>query len=155
MPVIELRRTIAAPPEVLVEIAQDIESYPSFMPDVKSVKVLEKSEDGLRQKSAWVGIIRQFAREVKWVQEDEWNPEKTRVDYRQTEGDYDSMSGYWEFRPADGGTEFICYFDYEYNVPTLGKLISKIVDFLVRQNLKGILDAFERRAEELAGKLAN
>lgn len=147
MPVIEIRRTIAAPIEKIVEIAQDVEAYPEFMPDVKSVKVQERSEDGRTQVSEWVGIIKQFSREVKWTQKDTWNADKTRVDFHQVKGDYDKMEGYWEFKSTDGGTEFLNVLDYEYNVPLLGKLVTKVVEFLVRQNLVSMTDAIERKVK--------
>ena len=146
MPVIEIKRTIKAPIERVVEIARDVESYPEFMPDVKSVKILEQSEDGRRQKVDWVGIIKQFSRTIHWVQEDKWNEEKNRVDFVQLKGDYDKMEGYWEFRPVGAETEFVSYLDYEYKVPLLGALVTKVVDFIVRQNLQGIVDSIEKRA---------
>ncbi len=146
MPVIEVKRTLKAPIEKVVEIARDVERYPDFMPDVKSVKILEQSEDRLLQKVDWVGIIKQFSRTIHWIQEDKWNNERTRVDFVQLEGDYDKMEGYWEFRALGTETEFVSYLDYEYKVPLLGALVTKVVDFLVRQNLQSIMDSIEKRA---------
>lgn len=147
MPIIEVRRVLAAPVTRVVEIAKAVEDYPQFMPDVKSVKVLESQDDGRLQKVAWVGLIRQFNREIKWVQEDHWvSPH--RVEFRQVEGDYDKMEGYWEFVDADGKTEFTNVLDYEYRVPLLGALVSRVVEFLVRQNLESIMDGIEKRATE-------
>jgi ribosome-associated toxin RatA of RatAB toxin-antitoxin module len=147
LPTIELRKVIPAPLEAIVEIARDIEAYPQFMPDVKSVKILEQSEDGSRQRAEWVGVIKQFAREIRWVQEDRWVA-PNRVEFSQVEGDYDKMEGYWEFNPVEGGTEFVNFLDYEYKVPLLGALVTKVVDYLVRQNLNGIMDSIERRSTQ-------
>jgi len=147
MPIIEVRRVLAAPLEKVVAIAKDVEAYPSFMPDVKSVKVLESSDDGRLQKVEWVGVIKQFAREIRWIQEDRWiSP--SRVEFKQIKGDYDKMEGHWEFTEADGSTEFTNFLDYEYRVPLLGALVTKVVDFLVRQNLESIMDGIEKRAAE-------
>jgi len=147
MPVIEVRRVLAAPMSRVVEIAKAVEDYPQFMPDVKSVKVIESQDGGNLQKVQWVGIIRQFAREIRWVQEDRW-VSATRVEFRQIEGDYDKMEGYWEFSDSDGKTEFTNVLDYEYRVPLLGALVTKVVEFLVRQNLESIMDGIEKRATE-------
>ena len=147
MPVIEVRRVLSAPIDKVIAIAKAVEDYPQFMPDVRSVKVLEANEDGTVQKVEWVGIIRQFAREIKWVQEDRWvNPH--RVEFRQLEGDYDKMEGFWEFTSANGETEFTNVLDYEYRVPLLGALVTKVVEFLVRQNLESIMDGIENRASQ-------
>jgi len=43
------------------------------MPDVKSVRIIEKSEDGSRTVSEWVGIVKEFKTTIKWVEEDIWN----------------------------------------------------------------------------------
>ena len=138
---------LAAPLEKVIAIAKNVEEYPTFMPDVKSVKVLESQDDGRLQKVQWVGIIKQFAREIRWIQEDQW-VSPTRVEFKQLEGDYDKMEGYWEFADADGSTEFTNVLDYEYRVPLLGALVTKVVEFLVRQNLESIMDGIERRASE-------
>jgi ribosome-associated toxin RatA of RatAB toxin-antitoxin module len=147
MPIIEVRRVLEAPLEKVIAIAKDVEAYPSFMPDVKSVKVVESSDEGRVQKVEWVGVIKQFAREIRWTQEDRWiSP--TRVEFTQIEGDYDKMEGYWEFTETDGSTEFTNVLEYEYRVPLLGALVTKVVEFLVRQNLESIMDGIEKRTAE-------
>ncbi len=140
---------LAAPIDKVIAVAKAVEDYPQFMPDVRSVKVLESQDDGRLQKVEWVGVIRQFAREIRWVQEDHW-VSPTRVDFHQLQGDYDKMEGYWEFTDSDGSTEFTNVLDYEYRVPLLGALVTKVVEFLVRQNLESIMDGIEKRATEIA-----
>jgi ribosome-associated toxin RatA of RatAB toxin-antitoxin module len=147
MPVIEVRRVLAAPLEKVIEIARNVEAYPQFMPDVRSVKVLESTDEGRLQKVEWVGVIKQFAREIRWIQEDRW-VSPTRVEFNQIKGDYDKMEGYWEFADSDGSTEFTNVLDYEYRVPLLGALVTRVVEFLVRQNLESIMDGIEKRATE-------
>lgn len=147
MPRIEISRTVQAPLEKLVEIARNVERYPEIMPDVKSIEIVEKSEDGRRQVTRWVGTISQFKMTVKWTQEETWNEDFTRVDFRQTEGDYDKMEGYWEFKPADGQTEFTSVLEYEYRVPLLGPLVSKVIHVLAEQNVRSAMDAIAKEAE--------
>lgn len=145
MPVIEVRRVLAAPLEKVIEVAKNVEAYPQFMPDVRSVKVLESSDEGRLQKVEWVGVIKQFAREIRWIQQDRW-VSPTRVEFNQIQGDYDKMVGYWEFTDSEGSTEFTNVLDYEYRVPLLGALVTRVVEFLVRQNLESIMDGIEKRA---------
>lgn len=147
MPVIEVRRVLAAPLEKVIEVVKNVEAYPQFMPDVRSVKVLESSDEGHLQKVEWVGVIKQFAREIRWIQEDRW-VSPTRVEFNQIQGDYDKMVGYWEFADSDGSTEFTNVLDYEYRVPLLGALVTRVVEFLVRQNLESIMDGIEKRATQ-------
>jgi ribosome-associated toxin RatA of RatAB toxin-antitoxin module len=145
MPVIEVRRVLSAPLDRVVAIAKNVEDYPQFMPDVKSVKILESRDEGRIQKVEWVGIIKQFGREIRWIQEDRWIT-PYRVEFSQVQGDYDKMEGYWEFKADGETTEFTNVLDYEYRVPLLGALVTKVVEFLVRQNLESIMDGIEKRA---------
>ena len=61
---------IDGPIEQVYALAKDIEAFPEFMPDVKSVKVLERSEDGQRTVSKWEAPVKEFKMTVKWTEED-------------------------------------------------------------------------------------
>jgi len=147
MPRIEISRTVRAPLEKVVAIARNVERYPEIMPDVKEIAVLEKSEDERRQVTRWVGTISQFKMTVKWTQEETWNDDFTRVDFRQLEGDYDKMEGYWQFEPMDSATEFTSVLEYEYRVPLLGPLVAKVIHHLAEQNVRSAMDAIAKEAE--------
>lgn len=147
MPTIERTQVIHAPVSTAVEVARDVESYPSFMPDVASVRIIEKSEDGSVLKTQWVGVIKQFRLTVKWTQEERWDFAKNRVEFRQLEGDYDKMEGWWEFRPSLDGTEFVSFLDYEYRVPLLGSLVTKVIHHLAQQNVESVMKAIAAQAE--------
>src|ERR1041385_4418090 len=73
MPRIEQSVMIDAPVERVYAIARDVESFPDYMEDLQSIKVLERSEDGNRTITEWVGLVRQFRMTLKWTQEDLWN----------------------------------------------------------------------------------
>src|SRR5437764_505274 len=106
MPRIEQSVLIHAPVETVYSVARDVESFPEFMADLQSLTMLERSDDGNRTVTAWVGLVREFKMTVKWTQEDVWNPATTRDEFRMLKGDMDSMSGYWQFSPAPEGTRF-------------------------------------------------
>lgn len=149
MPTVELSVTVNAPINRVVAIARETSRFPEFMPDVKSIEVLERSDDGNCQKTKWEGRIPQFNMTVRWSQEEIWSAEGTDVRsiFKQIEGDYDKMEGYWLFKPNATGCEFITFLDYEYNVPLVGALIKKVIHHIVEQNLKGVMMAIAARAE--------
>ncbi len=146
MPTVETIVTIKAPISKVYEIAKDNRSFPEYMKDVKSLTVVE--EDGPRVVSDYVGLIPQFMLKVRWRQEDIWDDAAYRCVFRQVQGDYDKMEGWWEFSEADGVTTFKSFLDYEYNVPTLGPLIKKIIHGIVIKNMDNILEAIKQRSEE-------
>jgi ribosome-associated toxin RatA of RatAB toxin-antitoxin module len=137
MPVIELKLHVNAPAKSVYDVARDVESFPDFMEDLQSITVLERSEDGNRMITEWVGVIREFKMTIKWRQEDVWNPDRLRDDFKLVKGDMDSMSGYWEFVPDGEGSTFVSKLEYEYNVPLVGPMIKN----LIRKKMEGNLDA--------------
>lgn len=147
MPRIELSAQINAPLERVYAIAKDVESFPQFMADLKSLVVLERSPDGSRTVTEWVGYVPQFRLNVKWTEEDIWDDQAKTCHFKQLKGDYDRMVGEWRFTESNGGTEFISLLDYEFNVPLLGPLVQKVVQHLVKQNLQGVLNGIKARAE--------
>lgn len=147
MPRIELSAQINAPLERVYAIAKDVESFPQFMADLKSLVVLERSPDGSRTVTEWVGFVPQFRLNVKWTEEDIWDDQAKTCHFKQLKGDYDRMVGEWRFTESNGGTQFISLLDYEFNVPLLGPLVQKVVQHLVKQNLQGVLNGIKARAE--------
>jgi uncharacterized membrane protein len=147
---VELETLIHAPLETVYAVARDVEAFPQFMPDVKSVRILEKSADGSRTLTEWVAYASQLKLQVKWTEEDLWDDTAHTCRFRQVKGDYDQMEGLWEFLPHPEGTLFRSTLDYELRVPLLGALVQKVIHHLVTQNLQGILDGVKARAEAMA-----
>jgi uncharacterized membrane protein len=147
---VELETVVHAPLETVYAVARDVEAFPQFMPDVKSVRILEKSADGSRTLTEWVAYASQLRLQVKWTEEDLWDDTAHTCRFRQVKGDYDQMEGLWEFLPHPEGTLFRSTLDYELRVPLLGAIVQKVVHHLVVQNLQGILDGVKARAEAMA-----
>lgn len=148
MPTVETSTLIQAPLEHVYAIAKDNERFPEFMKDVKSLAVVER--DGNRIVCDWVGLVPQFMLKVRWRQEDVWDDAAHVCEFRQVQGDYDRLDGTWHFREEGGGTRFESVVNYEYNVPTLGALVKKVIHNIVVKNMEGVLEAIKNRAEETA-----
>jgi ribosome-associated toxin RatA of RatAB toxin-antitoxin module len=149
MSTVETSVVVHAPVSVLYAVAKDNRSFPEFMPDVKSLTVVE--EDGNRVVSEWVGVISAFNVKVRWTQEDTWTDEEMLCEFKQLKGDYESMDGTWKFTELTPVTSrFDSVLNYEYNVPGLGPLVKKVVHSLVIKNMDSVLDAIKRRAEDKA-----
>lgn len=150
MPRIELDLHIDAPVERVYAVARDVEKFPQYMEDLQSLRVLERSSDGTRTVTEWVGLIREFKMTVRWTQEDRWDDAAFRDEFRMLQGDLDQMSGYWQFTPEEGGTRFECLVDYEYNVPLVGPMIKALIKKKMTDNLKAQMEAIKARAERSA-----
>ncbi len=146
MPTVEVTTWIDAPVAKVYAIAKECERYPEYMKAVVSLDIVERDEN--RVVADWVGLVKQFNLKVRWTQEDIWDDATTSSKFRQVKGDYDKMEGTWKFLEENGGTRFDQFLDYEYNVPTLGPLVKKLVLYLFRTQLEAAGEAIKQRAEQ-------
>ena len=147
MPTVQTTAWFNAPLEKVYEIAKDSEKYPEYMKDVQSLTPVER--EGNRFVADWVGIVPSFLLKVRWRQEEIWDDATHSSQFKQLKGDYDKLEGSWTFKEENGGTRFDQYLEYEYNVPTLGPLVKKVIHTIVVKNLENINEAFAKRVESV------
>jgi coenzyme Q-binding protein COQ10 len=150
VPVLESEVFINASRALVYSVARDIESFPSFMPDVESIDVLERSDDGQRTVTKWVGLVPEFRQKVRWTEEDIWDDTLFTCKFAQVSGDYDVYEGLWRFDEIDAGvtTVFRSTIRYELEIPLIGALLKNLIAKKMRDNTDKILTAIKTRAEE-------
>jgi ribosome-associated toxin RatA of RatAB toxin-antitoxin module len=149
MPHIENEVVIDAPLERVYALAKDVESFPSFMPDVESVVVAERSEDGTRTVTDFVGVAKEFKIKIRWKEEDLWDDAAHTCRFHQISGEYQSYCGLWTFTSeGDNRSKFTSAIDYEYDVPLIGPLLKKVIARLMSDNTQRLLEAIKTRAEQ-------
>lgn len=147
MPEIVNRTEIAAPPAEVYAVAREIERFPDFMPEVKSVTITERSEDGSRLVVEWVALMPEFKLTVKWAEEDLWDDAARTCTFRQVRGDFKEYHGTWRFQEAPGGTLFESVVYYEIEIPLVGPLIYGVIRKKMHENVQRLQDALKRRIE--------
>jgi ribosome-associated toxin RatA of RatAB toxin-antitoxin module len=143
MPYVQTEIDIAAPRKVIYELAKDMERYSEFMPDVEYVKILRR--DGNKTVTRWKTLVEDAP--IEWTEEDIFDDERTRIDYRLTEGDLDRFEGAWTFEERDGMTHVVLGVDYDFGVPTLAELIGPILQKKVEENSLMMLRALKAKSE--------
>jgi uncharacterized membrane protein len=138
---------INGPIEKVYALAKNIEEFPEFMPDVKSVKVLERSDDGSRIVSEWVGIVKEFKTTIKWVEEDIWDESARTCQFSLVKGEYSKYSGVWTFTDLGGRTRFDSTIFVEYDVPLVGALIKGLIAKKMKENVDNMLAAVKGQVE--------
>ena len=147
MPTVTAVIDVQAPLEHVFAIARDIEAFPTFMPDVQEVTILEQTGDG-RQISRWVGYVKEFRRNICWTERDEWDEAKHVCTFAQTEGDFGVYQGVWSFSAIEGGTHIELQLEYEYDVPLIGNLIKNLLKRKMQENCDDMLTAIKGQAEK-------
>ena len=151
MPRVESSIVINAPRNAVLSVARNVEAFPSYMADVKSLTVLERSENGLRTVTDWVGIVPKFGARVHWVEEDLWDLDAGTCAFRQLSGDYDQFEGVWRFTEIGGNTtRFDSVLDYKLEIPLVGGVIKAIIQKTIQNNLDSTLAAVKRQCESSA-----
>lgn len=147
MPRVESSVIIEGDLEKVYALAKDVESFPEFMPDLKSVRVLERSHDGSRAVTEFVGIVKEFKTTIKWTEEDRWDDAAKTCEFKLVKGDFKSYSGMWTFEPASGGTRFTSVIDFEHNIPLIGPMVKTLIAKKMKQNVDNMLNAIKERVE--------
>ena len=147
MPYVETSIVIAAPARVVYELAKQQERFPEFMPDVETVSVLERHPDRLLTR--WKTLVEEAP--IEWIEEDRFNDDEQRIDYKLLEGDLDKFEGSWTFSANGGQTHVVLGVAYDFGVPTLAELIGPTLERKVRENSDMMLAALKREAEGKSG----
>jgi coenzyme Q-binding protein COQ10 len=146
MPYVETSIAIAAPALVVYELAKDQERFPQFMPDVETVRVLERHAD--RVITQWKTLVEEAP--IEWTEEDRFDDAARVIAYKLLEGDLDKFEGSWTFEERDGVTHVVLGVDFDFGVPTLAELIGPTLQKKVRENSEMMLAALKSEAEKLA-----
>jgi coenzyme Q-binding protein COQ10 len=143
MPYVETTIAIAAPARAVYELAKDQERFPQFMPDVETVVILERRPDCVI--SRWKTLVEEAP--IEWTEEDRFDDDALRIDYKLIEGDLDKFEGSWTFAQRDGATHVVLGVEYDFGVPTLAELIGPTLQKKVRENSEMMLAALKAQAE--------
>lgn len=145
MPQVRSEVWIQAPVDQVYGLAKDIEGLAAYIDSVESVKILER--DGPNVVSEWVGIIKEFRRQVKWTERDHWDDEAHVCTFHQLKGEFQQYEGTWSFQPEGEGTRVELVVDYVYEAPLIGPLIRKVVQRIMQNSCDAILAGLKERAE--------
>jgi ribosome-associated toxin RatA of RatAB toxin-antitoxin module len=143
MPYVQTSIVIAAPARAVYELAKQQERFPEFMPDVESVTIVERHAD--RILTRWKTLVEEAP--IEWTEEDRFDDDALRIDYKLLEGDLDKFEGAWTFSENGHHTHVELGVDYDFGVPTLAELIGPTLERKVRENSEMMLAALKKEAE--------
>lgn len=142
VPYVLVEAVVDGPPERAYHLAQDMESYPKFMKDVISLKVLER--DGCVQVSEWVGRLQ--GKPLRWTERDAFDDERHTITYHQIAGDLKKFEGQWRFEPAgQGQTRISLSVDFDLGIPMISGLLDPVARLVVKRNCEDMLAAMQRQ----------
>ncbi|MCX7970621.1 MAG: aromatase/cyclase [Negativicutes bacterium] len=144
MPKVECSLEIMAEPDKVWPVICDMTAYPEFMPDVKSVTVIERKENSTV--TEWRTTV--DGRPINWSERDYFYPDRLRIEYEQIAGDLKKFTGFWQLTPAEGGTVVVLSVDFEFGIPMVAGLLNPLLKKKVRDNSMAMLTAIKNRLEK-------
>ena len=149
MPKASVNRSIECKKEQLIDLVLDVKKYPQFVPFCLDSNVHEKKENGdflimIADLTIGKGPLKDTYRSnVKY------NKKKDSIYVTNLDGPLKHLENRWHFRQVNKITEVSFNVDFELKNNFLNIIMTKSFKF----GLDKIADAFEKRAEELFGKI--
>lgn len=144
MPYVEVSKKINASKGQLYEILKDMEKYPQFMKDLKSVKVLERHANTTL--TEWETSI--MGNKIKWVEKDIFDDENKHISYHQHSGDLHKFEGEWILNEDAGGTRVTLTVDFEIGIPMVSGLLNPVAKLMIKENCENMLNALKLKMEQ-------
>ena len=135
----------------LFKLVAELESYPGFVPCCQRVKVLSRKADG-PDKTVIVSrmTVGLSALQVTYANRTVADLAARQIRVDAIDGPLRHLRVVWTFNPdGEEWTDVAFTVNYEFSSPILGAVASRVFDSMFRD----IVDAFERRADEVFGRL--
>jgi carbon monoxide dehydrogenase subunit G len=126
--------TIAAPPEQVLAVIADIESYPEWTGQIKSAQVVETSADGKPAQARFVmdaGVLKD-----EYVLQYAWNSSGVSWELVGKSAVQKSQEGSYSLAPAGDGTEVTYQLAVDISMPMLGMFKRKAEKMIMDSALK-------------------
>lgn len=143
MPVVEVSAFIKGVDKRRVyAIIKDMERYPTFMPDLTSVTIVERAAD--TTVTRWVGNVDGLT--LRWTERDHFDDANQRITYRQLDGDLKVFAGQWRVLDTEDGAQVRLTVEFEFGVTMLAPMIDPLLKRKIQANCQKMLQALEREA---------
>ena len=138
---IVLNKIIHAPRTRTLRLVTQLQDFPSYMPNVKEVSVLERKHNVL--KTRWK--VQTDGIPITWVEEDTLSLKGDRISFKAIEGDLSDFFGEWEFSDHPEGTEVILRVFLRVGIPAIKEFAEAYIQKILTRNFEAILESLERR----------
>jgi coenzyme Q-binding protein COQ10 len=134
-------RFIGAPREVVFDLVADVERYPEFLPLWRNARVYQRDDDAyLTEQEIGLGPVRErFRTRTELRQPD-------RIDVTSDDALFRTFRICWDFQPVPSGCQASIALTWEVRSWRL----QAAIDLLLPTIARTMVDAFQRRADEVA-----
>lgn len=116
--------------------------YPELAADVRHVTVRADGTD-------WVVNFRRGP--MRWTETETVDPERLRIDFAQTEGDFAAFAGSWRLAPGTGGCTVRFECAYDFGIESLAGIMDPIAERVIKRVVCEVLAALFGQTSVLEG----
>ena len=120
-----------------------LEEHPRFMPDVRSVRILEQGAD--TNASEW--DIEIDGCPLNWKERDTFDHDNFVFEFRTIEGDFEMFDGRWEVLDAPDGVRVVFTVEYMVGIPVIEDIIGPILKVKIEKNTLKMLESLRDEVE--------
>lgn len=150
MPEVAVSLRVNRAADDVYKIVADMEAYPTYMPSVERVTVIDRS-DG-RTVTEWV--TRLSGSRLSWQEEDLFDPAARQIAYHLVKGDLRQFEGEWTVTAqGENACDVRLTARFEFGLPMLAALLNPVGKVVLRQNVDGMLKAIAEQAQQTTGNV--
>ncbi|MGM1060530.1 type II toxin-antitoxin system RatA family toxin [Saccharothrix sp. Mg75] len=113
----------------------DFRHYAELVDVVRSVE-MDRPGDGTAR-SHWVVEFRNGL--LQWTEDDWFRRDELRLDFNQTDGDFDEFHGGWVLEPTPEGVKTALIADFDFGVPSLASIVEPVAERVLTDVVQLIL----------------
>ncbi|MFL6143062.1 MAG: type II toxin-antitoxin system RatA family toxin [Labedaea sp.] len=117
----------------------DFGQFPALAPDVRKVAVHPPPTPELARDSDWEVSFRRGL--LRWNEWESVDPDRLRVEFDQTEGDFESFHGFWQLAAVPGGAEVRFEASYDFGIDSLAGILDPLAERVVKRIVCAVLSA--------------
>lgn len=121
--------------DTVFDTLADFTHYARLVDVVRSVE-LDRSSDA-QARSTWVVEFRNGL--LRWTEQDWFRRHELRLDFEQTEGDFEEFRGGWVLEPTGGGVRTALVADFDFGVPSLASIVEPVAERVLTEVTQLIL----------------
>lgn len=145
MPRIIVERIIPFKKEKVYEILKKVEDFPTFMKSIRSLKVVDRSDN--RLVTSWQVDIDGAL--IMWEEEDFFDDKNFSLRFNMLKGDYGSYSGEWKLEDSGANhTKINLTANFDWGVPVLEKFVGDVLEKKAKKYALSMLKALKNKLNE-------
>ncbi|MGO1056428.1 type II toxin-antitoxin system RatA family toxin [Crossiella sp. CA198] len=122
-------------PDTVFDTLADFSHYAELVDVVRKVEM--HRGDGGPSYSSWVVEFRNGL--LQWTEQDWFRREEMRLDFIQTEGDFEEFYGGWVLEQTPEGIKTALIADFDFGVPSLASIVEPVAERLLTDVVQLVL----------------